>query len=100
MMSASRPVDTVSGFYLRLAFITSFISEKKWMKGANDQDLWYDNNKYLAGYVVSENGYQKTVIRKRLSDNRQKTASDGCAVMQPLRIIIERKPAAVRKTLI
>ena len=27
------------------------------MKGANDQDLWYDNNKYLAGYVVSENGY-------------------------------------------
>lgn len=30
---------------------------KKWMKGANDQDLWYDNNKYLAGYVVSENGY-------------------------------------------
>ena len=39
------------------AFITSFISEKKWMKGANDQDLWYDNNKYLAGYVVSENGY-------------------------------------------
>ena len=40
-----------------VAFITSFISEKKWMKGANDQDLWYDNNKYLAGYVVSENGY-------------------------------------------
>ena len=30
---------------------------RKWMKGANDQDLWYDNNKYLAGYVVSENGY-------------------------------------------
>ncbi|MFR5484279.1 MAG: hypothetical protein ACLTHX_08200 [Blautia massiliensis (ex Durand et al. 2017)] len=69
------------------------------MKGANDQDLWYDNNKYLAGYVVSENGYQKTVIRKRLSDNGR-NASDGCAVMQPLRIIIERKPAAVRKTLI
>lgn len=43
--------------------------------------------------------FQKTVIRKRLSDNGR-NASDGCAVMQPLRIIIERKPAAVRKTLI
>ena len=61
------------------------------MKGANDQDLWYDNNKYLAGYVVSENGYLITA---------ETAASDGCAVMQPLRIIIERKPAAVRKTLI
>lgn len=60
------------------------------MKGANNQDLWYDNNKYLAGYVVSE---------KRLSDNGR-NSSDDCAVMQPLRIIIERKPAAVRKTLI
>lgn len=37
--------------------------------------------------------------KKRLSDNGR-NASDGCAVMQPLRIIIERKPAAVRKTLI
>ena len=25
-----------------------------WNRG---YDLWYDNNKYLAGYVVSENGY-------------------------------------------
>ena len=38
-------------------------------------------------------------FRKWLSDNGR-NASDGCAVMQPLRIIIERKPAAVRKTLI
>ena len=26
-------------------FITLSISEKKWMKGANDQDLWYDKEK-------------------------------------------------------
>ncbi|WP_287073973.1 hypothetical protein [Blautia sp.] len=60
------------------------------MKGANDQDLWYDNNKYLAGYVVSENGYLITA----------ETHQMAVLVMQPLRIIIERKPAAVRKTLI
>lgn len=49
--------------------------------------------------MITINIWQVCRFRKRLSDNGR-NASDGCAVMQPLRIIIERKPAAVRKTLI